>query len=175
MPPSGAFLPERPPIRTGFETFQDPPLSRTPTLLRNRLYPETMPFGSTLREVADAAGVHISTASRALNEATQSMVHPRTIKKVHEAAESLEYRPNPLARGLRTNRTMTVGMVISDIENSLFGPIIAGVEETIGRTGYSLLIAEAVPHDPKALPNVIDGLVGRRVGGRILATEKRSG
>ncbi len=129
----------------------------------------------TLRDVAREAGVHVSTASRALNEETRSVVHPETTERVLQIAEQLGYTPNPLAKGLRTNRSMTVGMVISDIENPVFGPIIAGVEATMGKEGYSTLIAEAVAHDHAALSPVIDALVDRRVDGMVLAMATRTG
>lgn len=134
-----------------------------------------MTKGVTLRDVAERAGVHVSTASRALNEETRSVVSPETARRVLEAAEDLGYSPNPLAKGLRTNRSMTIGMVISDIENPLFGPIIAGVEEAAGRHGYSTLIVEAVAHDHTALSPVINTLVHRRVDGVILAMATRTG
>lgn len=129
----------------------------------------------TLRDVAREAGVHVSTASRALNEETRSIVHPQTTERVLQVAEELGYSPNPLAKGLRTNKSMTVGMVISDIENPLFGPIIAGVEATMGREGYSTLIAEALAHDQSAVTPVINALIDRRVDGMVLAMATRKG
>lgn len=128
----------------------------------------------TLQDVADAAGVHMSTASRALNEQTRRVVNPQTVDRVLGAARRLGYTPNPLARGLRTNRTMTVGIVIPDIENPLFGPIIAGAERTLGNNGYSLLIADADRKDPSSASAIVDTLIDRRVDGLILATAARS-
>jgi LacI family transcriptional regulator len=69
---------------------------------------------------------------------------------------------------------MTVGIVIPDIENPLFGPIIAGAERTLGNAGYSLLIADADRIDPDSLPAIIETLIDRRVDGLILATAERS-
>src|SRR5690606_9361879 len=122
----------------------------------------------TLKDVARRAGVHVSTASRALNPATASVVNAETLARVVAAAEALGYRPHPLARGLRTNQTMSVGMVIPDVENPLFGPIIAGVEERLGADGYSLLVANTDPRDLGSHA-VVDTLVERRVDGLILA------
>ncbi|MDH3250808.1 MAG: LacI family transcriptional regulator [Acidimicrobiia bacterium] len=127
----------------------------------------------TLREVAEAAGVHMSTASRALNEETREVVNAETVARVLKAAKKLGYTPNPLARGLRTNRTLTVGMVIPDIENPLFGPIIGGAEARLGADGYSLLIADADLRNPSSAANVIETLIERRVDGLILATSAR--
>lgn len=127
----------------------------------------------TLREVAEAAGVHMSTASRALNEETRDVVNAETVARVLKAAKKLGYTPNPLARGLRTNRTMTVGMIIPDIENPLFGPIIAGAEARLGHDGYSLLIADADLKDQASTARVIETLIERRTDGLILATSAR--
>ncbi len=129
---------------------------------------------TTLREVAEAAGVHTSTASRALNAETRSVVNPQTVARVLKAAKKLGYTPNPIARGLRTNRTMTVGIVIPDIGNPLFGPIIAGAEERLGADGYSLLIADADSDDQTSIASIVNTLIDRRVDGLILATSARS-
>lgn len=127
----------------------------------------------TLKDVAREAGVHMSTASRALNPETRSVVNPETVDRILTVARDLGYRPHPLARGLRTNRTMTIGMVIPDIENPLFGSIIAGAESGLGMDGYSLLITDA-GRDPDNLRNVVAALIERRVDGLIMATAARS-
>lgn len=127
----------------------------------------------TLRDVAREADVHISTASRALNPETRSMVNEDTVDRVLATADRLGYRPHPLAQGLRKNRTMSVGMVIPDIENPLFGPIIAGAEQVLGREGYSLLITNTDINEGQT-SEVVRALVERRVDGMILATASRS-
>lgn len=128
----------------------------------------------TLRDVAREAGVHVSTASRALNTETRAIVNSDTVKRVLTAADRLGYRPNPMARGLRKNRTMTVGIVIPDIENPLFGPIIAGAGHALGGEGYSLLIANADREDETHTREIVRALLERRVDGMILATAARS-
>ncbi len=127
---------------------------------------------TTLKDVAREAGVHTSTASRALNDLTRSVVNADTVARVLDAADRLGYAPHPLARGLRTNQTMTAGIVIPDVENPLFGPIIGGVESALGEDGYSLLIANTERHHPDP-DSVIRTLVERRVDGLILATATR--
>lgn len=127
----------------------------------------------TLRDVAHEAGVHISTASRALNPETRSMVNEDTVDRVLAMADRLGYRPHPLAQGLRKNRTMSVGMVIPDIENPLFGPLIAGAEQVLGGEGYSLLITNTDINEGQT-SEVVQALVERRVDGMILATASRS-
>lgn len=127
---------------------------------------------ATLKDVATEAGVHTSTASRALNDLTRNVVNAETVARVLEAAHRLGYAPHPLARGLRTNQTMTVGIVIPDVENPLFGPIIAGAESSLGDDGYSLLIANT-EHDHPDPDSVIRALLDRQVDGLILATALR--
>ena len=58
---------------------------------------------ATLRDVATAAGVHPATASRALNPGTRALVSEDTARRVSDAADRLGYRPNPVARSLRSN------------------------------------------------------------------------
>ncbi len=128
---------------------------------------------ATLKDVAEAAGVHPSTASRALNPATRSVVSAKTAARVLAAAQRLEYQPHLLARSLRTNRTMTVGMVIPDVENPLFGPIIAGVEERLANDGFSLLITNTQQPSDEDVEAVVRTLIDRRVDGLIMATAHR--
>src|SRR3954464_11750038 len=101
----------------------------------------------TLRDVAEAAGVHAATASRALNPATRGLVNADTAKRVIKVAESLGYRPNPIARGLKTAKSGTVGLVIPDLTNPLFPPIVRGIEDVLEPAGYSGLIVNT-DNDP---------------------------
>lgn len=128
---------------------------------------------TTLKDVAREAGVHVSTASRALNPLTSSVVNPETVERVTSIANRLGYRPNPLARGLRTNQTMTVGMVIPDVENPLFGPIIAGAESVLVDEGYSVVIGNAERGAVHA-ESVVAHLLERHIDGLLLATASRS-
>lgn len=129
---------------------------------------------TTLKDVAREAGVHISTASRALNPSTASIVNPETVERVAEAARKLGYRPHPLARGLRTKRTMSVGVIIPDVENPLFGPIIAGAESVLVEEGYSVLIGNA-DRGPGHADSLVEDMLERHVDGLILATSGREG
>jgi LacI family transcriptional regulator len=134
---------------------------------------QTMADRTTLKDVAREAGVHVSTASRALNPMTSSVVNPDTVERVASVAKRLGYRPHPLARGLRTNQTMSVGMVIPDVENPLFGPIIAGAESVLVEEGYSVVIGNADRGAVHAEAVVAD-LIERHIDGLLLATATRS-
>ena len=97
--------------------------------------------------MAEAAGVHAATASRALNPATRGLVNAETARRVMKVAETLGYRPNPIARGLKTSKSGTVGLVIPDLTNPLFPPIVRGIEDVLEPAGYSGLIVNT-DNDP---------------------------
>ncbi len=124
---------------------------------------------STLRDVAEAAGVHPATASRALNPATRGLVNADTARRVIKVAESLGYRPNPIARGLKTAKSSTVGLVIPDLTNPLFPPIVRGIEEVLEAAGYSGLVVNT-DNDPHRERVRIESLRSRQVEGLIVAT-----
>ena len=123
----------------------------------------------TLRDVAEAAGVHAATASRALNPATRGLVNAETARRVIKVAESLGYRPNPIARGLKTAKSGTVGLVIPDLTNPLFPPIVRGIEDVLEPAGYSGLIVNT-DNDLGRERAQIESLRSRQVEGLIVAT-----
>jgi len=123
----------------------------------------------TLRDVASAAGVHPATASRALNPETRALVNADTARRVLRIAEQLEYRPNPIARSLKTARSATIGVVLPDLTNPLFPPIVRGIEEILGPAGYTSLIVNT-DNDPERERSQIELLQSRQVEGLIVAT-----
>ncbi len=123
----------------------------------------------TLRDVADAAGVHAATASRALNPETRRLVNAETARRVLRAAESLGYQPNPIARSLKTAKSRTIGLVIPDLTNPLFPPIVRGIEDVLGQAGYSALIV-STDNDPDREQAQVGSLRSRHVEGLIVAT-----
>jgi len=125
----------------------------------------------TLRDVARLAGVHPGTASRALNEQTRSLVNAETAQRVLAAADELGYHPNPIARGLKTNRSYTVGVLIPDIENPLFPPIIRGIEDRLDQAGYTPVIANT-ENDAERERIDFRAMRARQVDGFITATAR---
>ena len=126
----------------------------------------------TMRDVARAAGVHPGTVSRVLNPATRALVHPRTAERVDRAASELGYSLNPIARSLKTRRSFSVGVVIPDLTNPLFPPIIRGMEEVLDRAGYTALIASTDgDHDRERAR--LRSLMARHVDGFLIATASR--
>jgi LacI family transcriptional regulator len=126
----------------------------------------------TLRDVARVAGVHPATVSRALNEETRALVNEETAKRVVNAAAELGYRPNPIARGLKTNRSYTIGVLIPDLTNPLFPPILRGIEDHLETGGYTPLTANT-DNDPERELLDSQAMRARQVDGVIAATARR--
>jgi LacI family transcriptional regulator len=117
------------------------------------------------------AKVHPGTVSRALNADTRSLVNEETAERVLRAAEELGYRPNPIARGLKTNRSYTIGVLIPDITNPLFPPILRGIEDRLGEAGYTSLIVNT-DNDADRERSHIEAMRARQVDGFISATAR---
>lgn len=94
----------------------------------------------TLKDIARETGYHVSTVSRALDSRTRATLSDQVVAQIKEAAKRMGYRPNRLAAGLRTKRTKTVGVVIPDISNPLFPPIVRGIEKVLEPLSYVSII-----------------------------------
>ena len=119
----------------------------------------------TIREVAQAAGVSLGTASRALNRAGR--VSEAAIVAVGETARRLGYEPDSIAQSMRTRSTGVVGLLVSDFSNPLYARIIAAVETRLQGAGYALLLANT-GNDAKREKTLIDLFRRRRVEGLLL-------
>lgn len=125
----------------------------------------------TIADVAVAAAVHPSTVSRVLNRRGDATIRPETRARVLAAAERLGYRPSALARSLRLRRTLTLGMLVPDITNPFFPPLIKGAEDAARARGYNLILCntEDVPERESTYLGV---LRERQVDGVLLATSR---
>lgn len=130
------------------------------------------PLASTIKDVARLAGVSVSTASLALRG--KGPVSPDTRRRVLEAAEKLQYRPNALARSLATRQSQTVGLILPDIRDPYFHDIASGVEHVAWEHGYTLLLADTNRSEEKEIA-VIEAFRSHRVEGIIVAGSGRVG
>ncbi len=113
-----------------------------------------------LRDVAEAAGVDTSIASRILSGDSALTVRPDTRRRVLEAAARLAYRPNTAARALKTRKTMAIGMIVPELTNVAYATIATGADERASRAGYALLVATGAVRDRlDAIDGRIDGLL----------------
>lgn len=125
----------------------------------------------TVKEVAKHAGVSVATVSRVLNGSTA--VDGPLRQRVMVAVEKLAYRPNRLARNLRTNSTKTIAIVVPDIQNPFFVSVERGVEEVAFREGYTVLVCNT-DDDPERERIYLQVLVDDAVAGILVcATDER--
>jgi DNA-binding LacI/PurR family transcriptional regulator len=117
----------------------------------------------TVRDVARATGVSISTVSRALS--VPDRVAPATRDRVTRAAAELGYRPNRAAAGLRAGRTGTLGVLVPDLENPYFASVVKGVQARARAAGYGVFVVDVEEQperegdEARALLEQTDGVV----------------
>jgi LacI family transcriptional regulator len=127
---------------------------------------------TTLQQVADAAGVHRSTASRALNPQTANLLSSDVAARIIDIAARLGYRRDLLAASMRTSRTRLVGVLVPSLANPVFAPILAGAEAILTEHGYAVLVANVQIEGTSDILGLVDGLIARRAEGLILATAR---
>jgi LacI family transcriptional regulator len=127
----------------------------------------------TLKDIAERAGVHVSTASRALDPQKSSLVGGGTRARVRAAADELGYRGDALASGLRRGRTSTFGVVVADLGNPFIAPVVRGIENSLDGRGLMALVSES-QDDHTRMSRVLDNLLSRRVDA-IITTAARAG
>ncbi|MEV0117625.1 LacI family DNA-binding transcriptional regulator [Streptomyces sp. NPDC050844] len=121
---------------------------------------------ASIKDVAAEAGVSVATVSRVLN--SHPSVSPAARARVLAAVESLGYRPNALARSLRTDQTRTLGLVISDVMNPYFTTLARSVEEAARALGYSVIIGNA-DERPELQDHHVRTLLDRRIDGLLVS------
>lgn len=102
---------------------------------------------ANLKDVAKLAGVSISTVSRVLNDKT--CVNEETKKRVMQAVEQTNYRPNILSKSLKMGRSNTICLMVSTIRNPIFSQIAQGVEDTARKSGYIVVLCNTDEDDAR--------------------------
>lgn len=102
---------------------------------------------ATIYDIAQLAGVNPSTVSRALNK--PGRLNSKTEQLIRDAAKTLNYRANPMARALPTGRTNTVGLILADITNPMFFDVVRAAERAAALEGYTLILAESQESDER--------------------------
>ncbi|MFJ6257858.1 LacI family DNA-binding transcriptional regulator [Rhodococcus erythropolis] len=123
----------------------------------------------TLREIADQAGVHISTASRVLRQPEPADGWSDSALRVRQVAEELGYQPNLWAASLRTRKTTTIGVVMPRLTDVVVATMFQGIEEAATAAGYSVLLSSP-PDDLDAQRKAVEFLVSRQVDGLMLSS-----
>jgi LacI family transcriptional regulator len=117
-----------------------------------------------MREVADRAGVSVTTVSHVINNTRT--VSPDTRRRVEEAMQILGYKPNVLARSLRRGITHTVGIILPDSANPYFAEVVRGIEDKSFTRGYSVILCNS-DNDLEKEHHYTNVLVEKQVDGII--------
>jgi LacI family transcriptional regulator len=126
----------------------------------------------TLAALAKHLELHPSSVSRALDPARRHLISPEVVQSVQLAADKLGYRPNRAAAMLRTGKSRCVGVVLPDINNPVFPPILRGIEDGLREGGYFTLMVNA-GGTRQATEEQVRNLLAQGVDGLILATANR--
>ena len=127
----------------------------------------------TLKDIARATGVHVATVSRALDRNARRSISEEVVQRVVAAAERMGYRPNRMAMGLRTRRSMTVGIMLPDITNTLFPPMVRGIESVLEPLGYASILVNT-DDDAEREQRMMQALLDHGVDGIIDAAPSRA-
>ncbi|WP_118179276.1 LacI family DNA-binding transcriptional regulator [Paraburkholderia phosphatilytica] len=119
----------------------------------------------TIKDVAAYAGFSIATVSRAIN--APHTVNPVTLEKVRQAINALGFRPSPLGRQLRGERTRLIGVVLPTLANPVFAECLQGIDELAAAEGYRLMLM-TTQYDADRERHAIETLRAQRVEGLIL-------
>jgi LacI family transcriptional regulator len=126
------------------------------------------PAVMTIRDVARESGYSASTVSIVLNNAPLARYIPaETKQRIENAARHLGYRPNPLARSLRSRRSNVVGVMLFDITDPFCTPILRGIENSLYQGSMLSLLADA-HNEPRRFERYLELLLDRRVEGLIV-------
>jgi LacI family transcriptional regulator len=117
-----------------------------------------------LADVAIAAGVSPMTVSRVLNGRGGASLE--TCDRIRKIADEMQYRPNAMARGLKSDKSGMVGVVVPDIANPFFPEIIRGIESVAMTHGYNLLLCNVVEDADREI-SLVRALENQRVDGLI--------
>lgn len=98
-------------------------------------------MATSIKDVAREAGVSIATVSRVLNDI--DVVNEETKKRVLDAIKKLGYRPNIVARSLKTQRTKTIGILIPDISNQVYPEVVRGAEDVANIYDYNVILCNS--------------------------------
>lgn len=127
---------------------------------------------ATIRDVAQRAEVSPITVSRVINDS--GYVSDETRRRVEAAIDELNYVPNILARSLRSKRTHTLALVITDVTNPFWTTVARGVEDKAAENGFSVILCNT-DEDPEKEKSYIEVLLQKRVDGVIIVSVNGDG
>jgi LacI family transcriptional regulator len=126
----------------------------------------------TINHLAEHLGVHKSTISRAMDPARRHLISSDLLLRVETAAKRFGYRPNHAAATLATGKSKTIGVLLPDITNPVFPPILRGIEDALQAEGYFALLANTAG-GIDAAKAAVERMLAQRVEGFLVASASR--
>lgn len=122
----------------------------------------------TIKDIALEAGVSTSLVSFVMNgKGREYRVSEQMIAHIQEVAQRLQYRPNASARALRSGKTNTIGVIVSDISNPFFAEIVRCIEDLAFEKGWSVLFGSS-DENPLKLERLVNAIQNKGVDGWII-------
>jgi LacI family transcriptional regulator len=125
----------------------------------------------TMQDVARIVGVHVSTVSRALDPKMRPRISPDVTAEIERVCRKLGFRPNAAGHSLRTNRSRMIGLIVPDIADPVFPPIIRGFEDILTQRGYATILANT-DSDSSREAKLVESMLARSVDGFAIASVK---
>jgi LacI family transcriptional regulator len=127
-----------------------------------------------LKDIAKEVGVSISLVSYVLNDqAVEKKVNKETAQRIRVAALDLNYRPNQIAKSLKTNKTLTIGLIVADINYRFTTGITRAIEAEAKKNNYTVIFGSSDEKRDK-FADLVSALVNRQVDGLILVPVENS-
>lgn len=123
----------------------------------------------TMRDVAKAADVSLGTVSRVIND--KQSVRPSVRERVRKAMRELGYIPDAVAQSMRTQATMAIGCMVSDVSNPLFAQAVSAAEQVIHRASYIMVLTNSQDNKQREL-DILSLFARRRVDGVICSISR---
>ena len=124
---------------------------------------------TSLSDIARKLGVSTTLVSLVLNgKSKESRISEEVAQKVRETASKMNYKPNQLARGLRTGKTQTLALIVADISNIFFARLARVVEDEAGKFGYKVMFGSS-DESPEKLSEMLNVFQERKVDGFIIS------
>ncbi len=126
-----------------------------------------------LKEIAQEVGVSTTLVSYVLNNQKKDRISKEVADKIRQAAKDLNYQPNQIARSLKTQKTLTIGLIVADIANPFSSQLARIIEDEAQKSGYTVIFGSSDENIEKSC-KLIDTLLNRQVDGFIIAAVAQS-
>ena len=127
----------------------------------------------SLKDIANQVGVSTALVSYVLNNQKEGRISKEVAQRIRDTAKRLNYRTNQVAKSLKTNKTLTIGLIVADISNPFFSSLARIIEDEADKNNYTVIFGSS-DENPDKSGKLIETLVNRQVDGLIIAPPQNS-